>query len=587
MVLTKRPSALDQGKSRPAATHSEPSPDPRHWAPAGSSSARGILAGILLVPATAAATVGVVVPSAYGWPLLGLGLIGMAFGLTRLVRVVGMQDRENRAVIAVLHDVTQGSGDLTQRLNVSAYGVHGQMASRLNAMLDRMNQVVWLSRAASLTLATTATQLTEAAEDMSHAGVSASEALENGAQGTADLASTVAEGAMGVFDLSQQANALATSARASAVAVESAARLAGDGAGDLDAANRRITALQHSVSETVAVIDRLGGLGDGIVTLVGQIQSMANQTNLLALNAAIEAARAGEHGRGFAIVADEVRKLANHSSDSAQQITGMAAEIRERTRQAARTIHEGLTEVTDGMDLLGRCSTAFDQIVVAADQASEEATVMSAAVADLAQGLQRLTTGMENMSATSEEVAAATQQVSAAVQSQTSSLEEVTAMTRVVSSMASDMTGIVEGYRTAAAVWGDAFTSGIGFVDEQHQGLFDGINRFGDAIVRGEGHEAIDQALQFLAAYTVDHFTEEEAYMASAGFPQLAAHKAMHDAFVRKVEALIADHRAGSRRTTVLASRMMVDWLQNHIREVDIKGFVAYIRAQGGRKADA
>ncbi|QUX97371.1 methyl-accepting chemotaxis protein [Marinomonas sp. CT5] len=88
----------------------------------------------------------------------------------------------------------------------------------------------------------------------------------------------------------------------------------------VNAAIKQSTQLAESITEAVAVIDKLRQESQAINNVSEVISNIADQTNLLALNAAIEAARAGESGRGFAVVADEVRQLAQKTQTSISQI---------------------------------------------------------------------------------------------------------------------------------------------------------------------------------------------------------------------------------------------------------------------------
>lgn len=85
-------------------------------------------------------------------------------------------------------------------------------------------------------------------------------------------------------------------------------------------------------------IDDLASQMDKVVSLLGDVQTIADQTNLLALNAAIEAARAGEAGRGFAVVADEVRKLSQDSNQFSEEIRGVVSKAMGNIKSAQSTI---------------------------------------------------------------------------------------------------------------------------------------------------------------------------------------------------------------------------------------------------------
>jgi PAS domain S-box-containing protein len=123
------------------------------------------------------------------------------------------------------------------------------------------------------------------------------------------------------------------------------------------------------VAETVQTSSRtisdLGVSIEKIGTIANAIKEIAEQTNLLALNAAIEAARAGEQGRGFAVVADEVRKLAERTAASTKDIASTISEINAVSDAAVKTMHEAVTEVETGIELIRKNGEGLKEIMSA------------------------------------------------------------------------------------------------------------------------------------------------------------------------------------------------------------------------------
>lgn len=81
-----------------------------------------------------------------------------------------------------------------------------------------------------------------------------------------------------------------------------------------------------------------------VMSLLGDIKSIAAQTNLLALNASIEAARAGEAGRGFAVVAEEVRALSHRSDQFSNEIHDVVSAAMKGIESARDVVSEIASE---------------------------------------------------------------------------------------------------------------------------------------------------------------------------------------------------------------------------------------------------
>jgi hemerythrin len=124
-----------------------------------------------------------------------------------------------------------------------------------------------------------------------------------------------------------------------------------------------------------------------------------------------------------------------------------------------------------------------------------------------------------------------------------------------------------------ALLWTKNLEVGVDLIDTQHKKWFEKADQLFEAGKTGKSKEYIIQMFDFLDDYTKTHFKDEEKYMASINYPELAQQKQMHEAFIKKLSELRKDYEtAGANLTVILnANRFIIDWLTNHISHADKK----------------
>lgn len=117
--------------------------------------------------------------------------------------------------------------------------------------------------------------------------------------------------------------------------------------------------------------------------------------------------------------------------------------------------------------------------------------------------------------------------------------------------------------------WSDEFALNLPEIDAQHQVLFGLIDQLWTAIVARSGRDDQLRLIGDLEDYAAQHFKEEELFMRANGFPGLAAHKAAHETYVRRIASERASIVSGSPTLSLDLLRFLQDWLVEHIMASD------------------
>ncbi len=307
-------------------------------------------------------------------------------------RIIEGVNRTLDAMLAPIGEATSvverlAHRDLRARMEGSYVGDHAHIKKVINQCAEALHDAMGQVASAVEQVSSAAGQIASSSQAVADGASSQASSLEETSSSLESMNSMARRAA----DSAQQANALAQAAKSSAA----------DGS--------------SAVEQMTVSMGKIKASAEGTSQIIKDINEIAFQTNLLALNAAVEAARAGEAGRGFAVVAEEVRSLALRSKEAAMKTEEL---IRESVRQAgegevnAKGVSSKLADILEGVS---KVSEIVTEISATAKEQAAGVDQVSAAVADMNKVTQQNAANSEESSSAAAELSSQSEELAAMV----------------------------------------------------------------------------------------------------------------------------------------------------------------------------
>jgi hemerythrin len=119
--------------------------------------------------------------------------------------------------------------------------------------------------------------------------------------------------------------------------------------------------------------------------------------------------------------------------------------------------------------------------------------------------------------------------------------------------------------------WSEAYSIRDEAIDLQHRELFRIANELYGATRARRGEEAVGGAIRSLLDYAHSHFAAEEELMLLRKCPDLAAHKAVHNALLARVTDYERRYRRGDGAAQGDVLPFLLGWLLEHTLGMDLQ----------------
>jgi methyl-accepting chemotaxis protein len=355
---------------------------------------------------------------------------------------------------SMLENISQGDGDLTQKLVVNTKDEIKDMSNSFNKFVDKLRILITnvknsiiktnnIKQDISAGTEETTTAIEQISANLNSIGTQINTLDEHiGGNAVAieqvtanmdsidnqinDQASMVEESTAAITEMIASLNSVANVTAAKKQSTTALSNVADDG-------KKKIDETSLAFKKVVVQIQSIQEMAD-------TINGIASQTNLLSMNAAIEAAHAGDAGKGFAVVADEIRKLAETSASSSSNITKMIKEITSSVDTAdsnvdatSRVFDSILKEIIDTVNAFSEIEASVSELNIGGQQVLEASDQINEVTSQIKAGSNEIKNGVQSMLRSSDIIKEVSEKVTSGMaEAQTGAGEIVNSMQLMV-----------------------------------------------------------------------------------------------------------------------------------------------------------